>query len=54
VSGNLLKHPFLKKYKISTDDKNITLVHENGIYIGNNHFVNDTDLLLLSKILKQL
>ena len=54
VSGNLLKHPFLKKYKISTDDKNVTLVHENGIYIGNNHFVNDKDLSLLSKILKQL
>jgi CDP-6-deoxy-D-xylo-4-hexulose-3-dehydrase len=54
VSGNLLKHPFLKKYKISTADKNISLIHENGIYIGNNHFVTDENMSLLDKILKTL
>jgi hypothetical protein len=30
------------------------LVHENGIYIGNNHFVNDKDLAMLENLLKQL
>lgn len=54
VSGNLLKHPFLKKYKISTDENNIKLIHENGVYIGNNHFINNKDFKLLSNILDQL
>lgn len=54
VSGNLLKHPFLKDYKISTDDTNVSLVHENGIYIGNNQFVNKKDLNLLRTILKEI
>jgi CDP-6-deoxy-D-xylo-4-hexulose-3-dehydrase len=55
VSGNLLKHPFLKKYNIETDSPhNADILHDVGVYIGNNHFVNDNDLLLLETILKGL
>lgn len=55
VSGNLLKHPFLKKYKIETNGPhNVDVLHERGIYVGNNHFVNDKDLHLLEKILLEV
>lgn len=52
VSGNLLLQPFLKNYKLeSGSENNIDLLHTNGIYIGNNHFVDNYDLDLLNKIL---
>lgn len=37
VSGNLLIHPFLSKYKKSVP--NAEYINKNGIYIGNNHMV---------------
>ncbi len=54
VSGNLLKHPFLNKYNICSDRKNFTvdLIHNNGLYIGNNQFVNSKNLNKLESILK--
>ena len=39
VSGNLLLHPFLEKWKDSVDVPNANLINDNGVYIGNNHFV---------------
>ena len=39
VSGNLLLHPFLEKWKDSVDVPNANLLNDNGVYIGNNHFV---------------
>ena len=29
----------------------LTLFHDNGIYLGNNHFVGDKEFALLEKIL---
>lgn len=57
VSGNLLLHPFLKEYKI--EDKksgqyNIDTVHSNGLYIGNNHFVDKKRMSLLEETLNEL
>lgn len=54
VSGNLLKHPFLKDYKIQTTSDNVDKIHTCGIYIGNNHFVNRKDMELLSKIIDEI
>jgi CDP-4-dehydro-6-deoxyglucose reductase, E1 len=56
ISGNLLKQPFLKDYKITTNKNILTidLIHENGIYLGNNHFVSQKEINLLSKILEDL
>lgn len=45
VSGNLLRQPFLKEYKLEKgSSNNIDLIHNNGVYIGNSHFVTDEDM----------
>lgn len=56
VSGNLLRHPFLQKYKICTKRKQTTvdLVHGNGVYIGNSQFVTEKQLNKLDTILQKI
>lgn len=55
VSGNLLKHPFLQKYFISCPAPlNVDILHEQGVYVGNNHFVNDENFNTLKEILDNL
>lgn len=39
VAGNLLKHPFLNKWKDSINALNANLLNDNGVYIGNSQFV---------------
>lgn len=53
VSGNLLRHPFLSEFNIEPEsNNNVELVHKNGLYIGNNQFINDQHMDFLSKILR--
>ena len=57
VSGNLLRQPFLKKrgYKLESGSKNnIELLHAQGVYIGNNHFIDDDDMYFLNTILRKI
>jgi CDP-4-dehydro-6-deoxyglucose reductase, E1 len=54
VSGNLLKQPFLKGHDLGIENSNVDILHENGVYIANNHFVGDREFKVLQKILKQL
>jgi CDP-6-deoxy-D-xylo-4-hexulose-3-dehydrase len=56
VSGNLLKHPFLKNYNITSSKEvlNVDLIHENGIYIGNNHFITTRNIQNLLEIISLL
>ncbi len=55
VSGNLLKHPFLKKYYISVPEPlNVDILHDQGVYIGNNHFINDKNFKVLEEILDNI
>lgn len=56
VGGNLLRQPYLEGYSISgkADNLNVDIIHENGIYIGNNQFVSKKDMNLLEKILGEL
>ena len=56
VAGNLLVQPFLKNYKIETDKKiiNADIVQQQGVYIGNNHFVTEEDMEFLDKVVKDL
>lgn len=56
VSGNLMKQPFLKNYKLDLEkEKNtVDIVHTQGVYIGNNHFVNDTDMRFLENIIRNI
>lgn len=56
VGGNLLRQPYLKNYSISgkRENLNVDIIHENGIYIGNNQFVSKKDMNLLETILGEL
>jgi len=56
ISGNLLKQPCFKKYTITSNKENLNvdLVHNNGIYLGNNHFVGNFELNLLKNIFDKL
>ena len=39
VSGNLLLHPFLKKWKDTVSVPNANIINDNGVYLGNSQFV---------------
>lgn len=55
VSGNLLRQPFLKDYKIETEGPHVAdLIHDQGVYIGNSHFVTRNDLDFLEKTLEKI
>ena len=56
VSGNLLAQPFLKDYKIETDKErtNAELVHSQGVYIGNSHFVTVKDMQFLKQVVEKI
>ena len=41
VAGNLLLHPFLKKWKDTAKVPNAEILNNNGVYIGNNQFINE-------------
>ena len=51
ISGNLLCQPFLKQYYNSYDFPNADFLHTNGLYVGNNQFVNDERLDYLHNLL---
>jgi len=48
VGGNLLRHPFLKKYSVAL--KNADILNDNGLYLGNSHFVGKREIKLLERI----
>jgi CDP-6-deoxy-D-xylo-4-hexulose-3-dehydrase len=56
IGGNLLKQPYLNHYNITTTKTNLYVdtIHENGVYLGNNHFIGSKELKLLDRILSQL
>lgn len=54
VSGNLLRQPFLKEYVMEGgNDKDyfVNVLHNNGVYVGNNHFIGSKELNLLDKVI---
>lgn len=56
VGGNLLRQPYMEGHMIAckTRPYNVDIVHENGIYIGNNQFVGDRELNILEDIIRSL
>ena len=56
VAGNLLKQPCLRKYKFSYKKPfyNADIVHELGLYVGNNHMVNDKNIRTLKNIIESI
>jgi CDP-6-deoxy-D-xylo-4-hexulose-3-dehydrase len=59
VGGNLLKQPFLKNYEIAVprgwkNKLTVDLINDNGVYIGNSHFVTKKDMDWLESILEKI
>jgi CDP-6-deoxy-D-xylo-4-hexulose-3-dehydrase len=56
VSGNLLRHPFLNKYFITSKRKinNVDILNDYGVYLGNSHFINKKHIELLKEVLENL
>lgn len=56
VGGNLLRQPFLKGYKFGTPrpNANVDLLNDNGVYIGNSHFVTARDMDWLARTLGEI
>jgi CDP-6-deoxy-D-xylo-4-hexulose-3-dehydrase len=56
VAGNLLTQPFLKDYKIDTN-RTVTaadIVNNQGVYIGNSHFVTEKDMVFLKQVVGEI
>lgn len=56
VGGNLLRQPFLKGYKFGVEKENSTadLVNDNGVYIGNSQFINESHFTWLNSVIKKI
>lgn len=56
VSGNLLRQPFLKGYVFGSKraNPNVDILNDNGVYIGNSHFVTAQDMDWLETTLEQI
>lgn len=56
VGGNLLRQPFLKGYKFGVPKRNsnVDLINDNGVYIGNSHFVTDQDMDWLANTIDKI
>ena len=52
VSGNLLLHPFLDKWKDSVSVPNATKLNDGGVYIGNGQFVNEDMIVKVFEAIK--
>ena len=52
VSGNLLLHPFLDKWKDSVSVPNATKLNDGGVYIGNGQFVNEDMIVKVFETIK--
>lgn len=51
VGGNLLKQPFITRMNVNIPNcPNADIIHENGVYIGNNQFVDESNMELLKDI----
>ena len=54
VSGNLLLHPFLKKWKDTVKVPNANIINNNGVYIGNSQFVTEDMIVKVFEAIKTI
>jgi len=56
VAGNLLRQPFLSKYSFTYEKSlfNVDIIHELGVYVGNNHVIDSKNIKILENILKSI
>ena len=52
VSGNLLKQPFLRDYKLDIKNPTIDII-DKGFYIGNNHFLDNCQFKILERLIDE-
>jgi CDP-6-deoxy-D-xylo-4-hexulose-3-dehydrase len=52
-SGNLLRQPFLKDYKLGISEPMVDYLHFHGFFIGNNHLVSDKDIDTLEELITE-
>ena len=50
-SGNLLRQPFLRKFKIKRQDLVVDYLHFHGFFIGNNHLITDEEFERLERLI---
>ena len=53
VSGNLLLHPFLSKWKDTVKVPNANIINDNGVYIGNSQFVTEEMIVKVFEAIKE-
>jgi len=53
ISGNILMHPAFKEYKLCTqkENPNVSILHNNGVYVGNSQFVDQKKIDRLISIM---
>jgi CDP-6-deoxy-D-xylo-4-hexulose-3-dehydrase len=54
VSGNLLLHPFLSKWKDTVKVPNAEILNDNGVYIGNNQFITEDMIIQVFNHIKKI
>jgi len=54
VSGNLLLHPFLKKWRDTVSVPNANIINDNGVYIGNSQFVTEDMIVKVFEAIKTI
>lgn len=54
VSGNLLLHPFLRKWKDTVKVPNANIINDNGVYIGNSQFITEDMILKVFEEIKAI
>ena len=54
MSGNLLKQPFLKDFRMERELCFADTLNERGCYIGNNHFVGVPEFEILAEVLERV
>lgn len=53
ISGNLLRQPFLRKFYNPVDYPHADFIHTNAFYVGNNQFVDESRLKILSSLMEE-
>ena len=55
IGGNLLRQPYLGKYKMDNDKNNaVDIIHDCGVYLGNNHFLDLDTIKQLHLMLQKI
>lgn len=56
VGGNLLGQPFLRAYSLDTPKErpNADIIEKQGVYIGNNHFITQKNMIMLFDVIGEL